>query len=200
MFCLKCGAAIPDNSRVCPECGTDLGSANENKTIVYASQKEWQNASENMPKKKSNGSAKVLYVLLLVTALLSFYFISMDYFRVSIASMGYNRYSGYLLIQYLGGSANITGYCIIGLIILNCITIFICVLGLMGRHKSNLYILFGIAYIIITVVPYFNIKNVLAEFDPSLTSVGISLGFYLNLGVGIIALILYLLLSRVTKE
>ncbi len=39
MFCLKCGEAIPDNSELCPKCGTCLTEENSEQTIVYASQK-----------------------------------------------------------------------------------------------------------------------------------------------------------------
>lgn len=200
MVCSKCGTTIPDSSSVCPKCSAEFGYDDENKTIVYVSQKEWQNASDNTSTKQSKGIPKVYYILLILIALMSFFFISMDYFRVSIANMAYNRYTGYQLIQYLGGTASLTGYCIIGLIILNCLTIIVCGFGLTGRHKHSLYLFLGIAYIIVTVVPYFNISSVLSEFDPSLTRVGISLGFYLNLGVGVVSLILYLILSRVTKE
>ena len=39
MFCLKCGEAIPDESKSCPKCGADLTeTANDEQFVVYASQ------------------------------------------------------------------------------------------------------------------------------------------------------------------
>lgn len=50
MFCLKCGEAIPDNSRICPKCGAEL-TTNESDTdqaVVYASQNaEMSDVTEN---------------------------------------------------------------------------------------------------------------------------------------------------------
>lgn len=46
MFCLKCGEAIPDGSSVCPNCGANLSEEDKEQTIVYASQKESEESSE----------------------------------------------------------------------------------------------------------------------------------------------------------
>ncbi len=51
MFCMKCGEAIPDNSKVCPLCGADLGE-HAQQAVVYASQKEIESVPENEPNKK----------------------------------------------------------------------------------------------------------------------------------------------------
>lgn len=39
MFCVKCGEAIPDNSKFCPLCGENLADLDQ-QTVVYASQEE----------------------------------------------------------------------------------------------------------------------------------------------------------------
>lgn len=51
MFCMKCGEAIPDNSMVCPLCGADFDEC-EQQAVVYASQKETEATTENVPNKK----------------------------------------------------------------------------------------------------------------------------------------------------
>lgn len=39
MFCLNCGEAIPDGSRVCPKCGANFVEEQSQETVIYASQK-----------------------------------------------------------------------------------------------------------------------------------------------------------------
>ena len=52
MFCMKCGEAIPDNSKICPLCGADL-EGHEQQAVVYASQKEMETTTENVTNKKT---------------------------------------------------------------------------------------------------------------------------------------------------
>ncbi len=51
MFCMKCGEAIPDNSKVCPLCEADL-EEHDQQAVVYASQEGIEFVPENVPKKK----------------------------------------------------------------------------------------------------------------------------------------------------
>lgn len=54
MFCLKCGEAIPDNSRICPKCGAELitNESDNDQAVVYASQNaEMSDVTENTQKK-----------------------------------------------------------------------------------------------------------------------------------------------------
>ncbi len=52
MFCMKCGQAIPDNSKICPLCGADL-ERDDQQVVVYASQKEIESTpGDNLNKKK----------------------------------------------------------------------------------------------------------------------------------------------------
>ena len=60
MFCMKCGEALPDDSKICPLCGADLG-ADSQQAVVYASQKETENIENDTPKKKlSKGTLCIL--------------------------------------------------------------------------------------------------------------------------------------------
>lgn len=52
MFCMKCGEAIPDNSKVCPLCGADL-EEHDQQAVVYASQKEIESTSMKEPNEKT---------------------------------------------------------------------------------------------------------------------------------------------------
>lgn len=51
MFCIKCGEAIPDDSKVCPLCGVDL-EIHDTQTVVYASQKDFEAHKNDTPNKK----------------------------------------------------------------------------------------------------------------------------------------------------
>ena len=49
---MKCGQAIPDNSKICPLCGADL-ERDDQQVVVYASQKEIESTpGDNLNKKK----------------------------------------------------------------------------------------------------------------------------------------------------
>lgn len=59
MFCMKCGQAIPDNSKICPLCGADL-ERDDQQAVVYASQKEIESISSDNPNKKKMSKNMVL--------------------------------------------------------------------------------------------------------------------------------------------
>ena len=59
MFCMKCGQAIPDNSKICPLCGADL-ERDDQQAAVYASQKEIESISSDNPNKKKMSKNMVL--------------------------------------------------------------------------------------------------------------------------------------------
>lgn len=74
MFCMKCGEAIPDGSKVCPKCGIDLLEEQREQAVVYASQKTQEAAlppaAEKKPLPKKwvwiGGAIAVIAVLVLI--------------------------------------------------------------------------------------------------------------------------------------
>ena len=68
MFCMRCGQAIPDNSKICPLCGADL-ERDDQQAVVYASQKEIESISSDNPNKKK--MSKNMLLILSVVAVLS---------------------------------------------------------------------------------------------------------------------------------
>lgn len=47
MFCWKCAEAIPDGSSLCPKCGANLTEDSNDQTIVYASQKNFEQSGKS---------------------------------------------------------------------------------------------------------------------------------------------------------
>ena len=68
MFCMRCGQAIPDNSKICPLCGADL-ERDDQQSVVYASQKEIESISIDNPNKKK--MSKNMLLILSGVAVLS---------------------------------------------------------------------------------------------------------------------------------
>lgn len=68
MFCMRCGQAIPDNSKICPLCGADL-ERDDQQAVVYASQKEIESISSDNPNKKK--MSKNMLLILSGVAVLS---------------------------------------------------------------------------------------------------------------------------------
>lgn len=196
MFCLKCGEAIPDGSEVCPNCGANLKEVDNEQTVVYASQKETQEnvilPVEAVPKKS--------FYIWCSFAVASLIFLALNYFKVSIslyfAGSSDTNYSGYRLLECLKGSVGASGYMVILLIITNIAVFITGIIGAKGNvlkasALKGIMIIESIAYLIATIVPYFNIKSVLAEFDSDLSTTSIGIGCYLNIILAIIAVIYY---------
>lgn len=197
MFCLKCGEAIPDKSVTCPECGAVLNRESSNEqAVVYASQKEMEHSNativDSVPKKK-------LYIWC-AFAIASLAFLKLNYFKVGIdlyfGGSSDISYSGYGLLECLKGSVAISGYMVILLIITNIAVIITGAIGARGNVikasvLKSIMIIESIVYLLVTIVPYFNIKNVLAEFDLDLTTARIGIGCYLNIVLAIVAAIYF---------
>jgi hypothetical protein len=195
MFCLRCGEVIPDGSVVCPKCGELLSEESKSgKTAVYASKKI-----------KGNAVSKQKFCIWSMIAVVSFFFLKLNYFKVNIktvilgSSYAINRdISGYDLLGYLEGSVSISGYMIILLIITNIVAFVTGIIGVKGnvikaKALKVLMLIETIAYLIATIVPYFNIKKELSVFDSSLiTTTSIGAGCYLNLALAIVAAIYFM--------
>lgn len=198
MFCLKCGEAIPDGSEKCPLCGAELKSENSEQAVVYASQKE---PPESSVVNEAENNLKKSFIGVMIAAVCSFIFLSMNYMSVSIKLLYYGfsdtNYTGYYLTKCLGGTARLSGLMVILLIIVNIATIITAIIGIKGSmmNKDNLrkiILIEDILYIISTVVPLFHMMNLLKEFDSSLSSTGIGIGCYLNIVVAVFMIIMYI--------
>lgn len=98
MFCLKCGEAIPDGSEKCPLCGADLKSENSEQAVVYASQKE---PPESSVVNEAESNLKKSFIGVMIAAVYSFIFLSMNYMSVSIKLLYYGilRYKLYRILS-----------------------------------------------------------------------------------------------------
>ena len=198
MFCLKCGEAIPVGSEICPICGADLKSENSEQTVVYASQKE---ISESSVAKESENDLKKPFIGVIIAAVCSFVFLSLNYMSISVKLLYYSssdtNYTGYYLTKCLGGTARLSGIMVILLIVVNIATIITSVICIKGSStkKSTLrkmILIEDILYIISTVVPLFHMMNLLKEFDSSLSTTSIGIGCYLNIAVAVFMIVMYL--------
>lgn len=191
MFCLKCGEAIPDKSVTCPICGAILNEeASNEKAVIYASQKQIEEnnvtITDSVPKKN--------FYIWCIFAIASFIFLGLNYFTVSIrlyfAGSSDTSYSGYGLLECLKGSVATSGYMVILLIITNIAVIITGLIGAKGdilkeNVLKNIMIIESVVYLIATIVPYFNIKKVLEEFNSDLSTTSIGAGCYLNIVLAI---------------
>lgn len=197
MFCLKCGEAIPDGSEICPKCGAKLKEVQQ--TVIYASQKEPAVEQPTTGMATAGSNNKNVFILWGILAALSFIFTAMNYMSVSISgwySSSNTDYSGYYLTECLGGTARTSGIMVILLIIINISVIVVAGLGISGKQirqsiLRKAMLCQSIAYLIVTIIPYFHIKSLLEEFDSSLSKTSIGAGCYLNILLSIIAIILY---------
>ena len=75
MFCLKCGEAIPDESKCCPKCGADLTeTANDEQFVVYASQNtEMPNEPATTNVARKGLSKKLIAVLAAVVCVIGIF-------------------------------------------------------------------------------------------------------------------------------
>lgn len=194
MFCLKCGELIPENSEKCPHCGASVGVDNE-QAIVFAYQKE--PVSERDIKVATNNK---IWLVIIGLAVASFVFLALNYMSISVDLLYYGSsdtdYTGYYLIECLGGTARLSGIMVILLIALNVASIVTALVGMKNNtsHRKKLKEVLcveTILYLIITLVPYFHIRGLLSEFDPSLTNTSIGSGCYLNIMVAILMAITY---------
>lgn len=197
MFCLKCGETIPDNSATCPICGAMINEETSNeKAVVYASQKkvEENNATitDSVPQKK--------FYIWCTFAILSFFFLGLNYLKVSISlyyvGSSVTSYSGYGLLGCLKGSVAASGYMVILLIIINIAVIITGIIGAQGGVSKknilkNVMIIESVAYLIAAVIPYFDIKKVLEEFDSDISTTSIGVGCYLNIVLAIVVFIYF---------
>lgn len=208
MFCLKCGEAIPDGSVTCPKCGACTGPNEvpaDGQAVVYASQKETEEdkvpIAENVYKKK-------LYIWC-VFALVSFVFLGLNYFKISI-SLYYSgssdvSYSGYALLGCLKGSAGLAGYMVILLILTNLAVFITGIMGTAGKglKKGTLKVMLAIesvSYLISTILSYYNIRNVLSEFKSDISTTSIGLGCYFNIVLAIVATVYFFVINNQLKN
>lgn len=197
MFCFKCGEAIPDASKFCPMCGAKLKEAQQ--TIIYASQKEPVVEPSQKGMTKAGLNNKNVFILWGILAVVSFVFTAMNYMSVSVSVWHSSRnidYSGYYLTECLGGTARTSGIMVILLIIINISVIVVAGLGIWAKQvrQSTLrkvMLCQSIAYLIVTIIPYFHLQSLLSEFDSSLSETSIGPGCYMNIILSIIAVILY---------
>ncbi len=196
MFCFKCGEVIPDGSLVCPKCGASLEGSND-QAVVYVSQEE---INENHALAAERVRDKSFYIWC-AFALLSFAFLALNYLHVSVrlyySGSSDTDYSGYGLLGCLKGTVSVSGYMVILLIIVNLAVFLTGILGAQGTViKKNILkiwmMLESIAYLIVTIVPYFNIKKALEVFDSDISATGIGVGCYLNIVLAVVAVIYYL--------
>lgn len=196
MFCLKCSEAIPDGSEICPKCGANLKEKDDEQAVINASQKEIE---ETIATPVDTTSKKSFYMWC-VFAVVSLIFLALNYFKVSIdlyfSGTSDTSYSGYKLIECLEGSVGTSGYMVILLIITNIAVFITGIIGARGNVLKvsilkGIMIVESIFYLIATIVPYFNIKSVLAEFDSDLSTTSIGIGCYLNIILAVIAVIYY---------
>lgn len=200
MFCLKCGEAIPDDSRSCPKCGAAIRESvdHEELAVVYASQKTID--EEINPTPVTVPEDRKIFFLWSAIAVVSLILMKMSYFSVSIslyfAGSSDSNYTGYGLLECLEGSVRISAMMCIGLIIVNIAVILTGIIAYKGSIKNSvlkrLMIIESIVYLIVTIVPYFDISNVLKEFDSSLSNTAIGAGCYFNIAIGVLAVILYI--------
>lgn len=197
MFCSKCGEAIPDKSVICPKCGVSLNNGiNKEYAVVYASQKEVdennRSVTTSIPKEK--------FYIWSIFAIVSFVFLALNYFKISVslyfAGSSDTSYSGYGLLDCLQGSVSISGYMVILLMITN---IAVLITGIVGVKENILkasvlkiiMMIESILYLLATIVPYFNIKKVLGEFNSKYSTTSIGAGCYLNIALALAAAIYF---------
>ena len=194
MFCLKCGEVIPDGNSVCPKCGATIGESND-QAVVYASQKE---VNETHIPATENVQDKNFYIWC-AFALVSFVFLALNYLSVSVrlyySGSSDTIYSGYGLLKCLKGTVSVSGYMVILLIIVNLAVFLTGILGAQGNVKKSVIkvwmMIESVAYLIVTIVPYFNMKKVLELFDSDLSTTSIGVGCYLNIVLAVVAVIYY---------
>jgi hypothetical protein len=56
---------------------------------------------------------------------------------------------------------------------------------------NKIMLLQSICYLIVTIIPYFNIKSLLEEFDSKYSTTNIGAGCYLNIVLATITIIIY---------
>lgn len=196
MFCFKCGDAIPDGSEICPICGTNLKEVDNEESIIYAFQKETPEDVTLLVK----AVPKKSFYIWCSFAVVSLIFLALNYFKISInlyfSGSSDTNYSGYGLLECLKGSVGMSGYMVILLIITNIAVFITGIIGAKGTVLKasvlkGIMIVESISYLIVTIVPYFNIKGVLAEFDSDLSTTSIGVGCYLNIVLAVIVVIYY---------
>ncbi len=195
MFCLKCGEVIPDNVDVCPKCGEHIkGKGDFGQAVVYASPKESE-AEKTIVKSNGLGGK---YLIWSVLAIVSFIILTQKYLSVSIKafySSSDTTYTGYGLLDCMKGSVGLSAKMIVALIIINIAVIITGILGMKEIVKKAvikaLMIIESVGSLIVTIIPYFNIKEVLKEFDSSLSTTGIGMGCYLSIILSIVMIIIY---------
>lgn len=202
MFCLKCGEVIPDGSIVCPKCGAVLNeeNANNEQVVVYASQKEIT-SEENITSdtKKINNKKYFVWCILAVA---SFIFLKLQYLGVSVDLLfdgsSDMEFTGYGLLDCLEGSVRTSAIMVILLIIVNIAVLLTGIMAYKGSITSGiikkLMIVEAISYLMVTIVPYFDIMASFSEFDEKYTTTNVGAGCYLNIVVAIVAIILYFVL------
>lgn len=208
MFCLKCGEAIPDGSVTCPKCGACTGPNEEAanvQAVVYASQKKTD--EEKVPTTE-NPHKKKLYIWC-VFSLVSFVFLGLNYFKISI-SLLYSgssdvSYSGYGLLKCLNGTASLAGYMAILLIITNLAVFITGIVGAMGKglKPGTLKVILAIetvSYAVSSILCYFNIRTVLTEFNSDISTTSVGLGCYLNIVLAIVAVVYFFVINNQLKN
>lgn len=186
MFCPKCGEAIPDNSPECPKCGVILSDKSKDQAVFYATQKENLNSVQI-----SIRTSKYVFAAMIALAVCSFIFMGLDYMSIRVNYISSTDYTGYYLIKCLEGTAALSGWMMILLIVTNILTIFTALIGIKGdiiqqEILKKIIIAENLLYIIASVVPLIHLTNLLEDFDTPLSSAGIGVGCYLNIAVALL--------------
>lgn len=195
MFCLKCGEVIPNNVDVCPKCGASVKENNgSDQAVVYASPKE---PEQDISVVQTNVLGKK-YLIWSALAVISFIILTQKYFSVSIKifySSSDATYTGYGLIECIHGSVGLSAKMIIALIIIDVAVIITGILGMKEAIKKSIIkgimIIESIGSLVVTIITYFNIKEVLKEFDSSLSTTDIGMGCYLSIILSVVMIIMY---------
>ncbi len=197
IFCPKCGEAIPDNSITCSKCGETLKSSESEQAVVYASQKQEKESASVVASSSNTKNGFIAWGILSVLFLV---FLKLNYMSISVdlyyGGSSDTSYTGYYLTQCLEGTARLSGIMVMVLIVIACAGIITAVLGTKGGIVKKsllkaLTLIEALSAVIVTIIPFFHLRNLLAEFDSSISTASIGMGCYLNIAVAVIMLIIY---------
>lgn len=197
IFCPKCGEPIPDDSINCPKCGEAIKSSDSEQAVVYASQKKKE---PTVGIEEARPDMKKSYIIWGVLSLLSLTFLKLNYMSISIdlyfGGSSDTDYTGYYLTQCLQGTARLSGIMVIILIIIAISGIVTASLGIKGDVIKNsllkkIMMIEAFGSGVVTVITFFHVKSLLADFDSSLSTASVGPGCYLNIAVAVVAIIMY---------
>lgn len=208
MLCMKCGAAIPDGSEVCPLCGADLTPSGNDRVDDNTLQNDSAEFSTIRPVKRI---VIIPLIGMIAGAISSLMFMSLDYMKIGVSidffhtTVSIVNYTGYDLAKGVAGQAKLLGIMIILLIVVNIAAIVTAIIGITGRHlrKNKLkWVILGedIIYLISTVVSFLCISNILKGFDIDISANSIGIGCYLNIAAAVFMFIMYVCVCAFSKK